>query len=300
MRSSQTSSITLLCIHCPVLTRFSNVFALIVGINKYLNKRYHTLKGAVQDANSISEFILHYLKADPDHIINLQDKQATHDAIVRAIEGLAADPRIRKDNPIIIYFAGHGNLNASFSNNLLDEPRSWNGTAAFNEGAVAELCSVDAGTQDPRDSGIAVVPRISKFVLSALMRDLSIAKGNNIVSLIAFIPFVLLAVLLNTMTLTQTMILDCCYSAGIHCDDYPKLVMGRAFGPPAALNSSPDGKRGGYASFLSTTFGRFGRDRKSHVLLAACGPNELAHEVSQRGLFTTKLLEVLKESVLDL
>ena len=102
------------------------------------------------------------------------------------------------------------------------------------------------------------------------------------------------------------MILDCCYSAGIYYDGKSESVFSeviRSDTLPAPVvqnqNSGPFQERGVRFSLLHTIFRSLGRDMQSHVLLAACGPSEVALEIWHRGLFTTKLLDVLRERLFN-
>ena len=104
--------------------------------------------------------------------------------------------------------------------------------------------------------------------------------------------------------------MDCCCSGGINRGDKESddHLVRKILDPPQACattdeeicnplwsdNVSFDGRGGGPAHGFS------GKLQGSHVLLAACGPNESACESRQlrRGLFSHRLLEILmKEDV---
>ena len=88
------------------------LFAVLIGINKYKDPKISPLRGAVADADAMCEFLVSDLHVPEDRIVNLRNKQATKSAIIKAIEGLATAPEtlIGKDDPILIYYAGHGTL----------------------------------------------------------------------------------------------------------------------------------------------------------------------------------------------
>lgn len=103
----------------------------------------------------------------------------------------------------------------------------------------------------------------------------------------------------------QTLIMDCCCSGGINRGDKESDddLVREIFDPPQACaktdeeicnslssdNASLDDRGGGPAHGFS------GKLQGSHVLLAACGPNESACESRRlrRGLFSHRLLEIL-------
>ncbi|KDN46595.1 hypothetical protein RSAG8_04248, partial [Rhizoctonia solani AG-8 WAC10335] len=88
--------------------RTSNLHALIIGINDYPN--LSNLKGAVADADEIANFLTSEseLKVPPDQIINLRNESATRQNIIDSIKGLQNNPLINREDPILIYYAGHG------------------------------------------------------------------------------------------------------------------------------------------------------------------------------------------------
>ncbi|KAH7337509.1 hypothetical protein B0J17DRAFT_663251 [Rhizoctonia solani] len=70
-----------------------NLFALIIGIDKYPN--LPLLYGASADAEIMLEFLSSDLGTPADHIVNLQ------------LQNLWNNPKINHGDPILIYYAGH-------------------------------------------------------------------------------------------------------------------------------------------------------------------------------------------------
>jgi hypothetical protein len=66
------------------------------------------LKGAVPDADAMQEYLEYDLKVPKSRIRNLRDTQATRAAIISELRALAVNPDINPDDPILIYYAGHG------------------------------------------------------------------------------------------------------------------------------------------------------------------------------------------------
>ena len=145
---------------------------MVIGINEYTNEEYKSLIGAVPDADAMSGFLIDVLRANPKRITNLRDGDATRSAIIKELEALRHNPEIQPNDPIIIYFAGHGARN--------DRPEGW--TRESNDGEVEVLCPVDIGEEDPKDI-TQKVPGIPDYTIMVLLDLLSGLKGNNIVSL---------------------------------------------------------------------------------------------------------------------
>lgn len=141
------------------------LFALIIGINEY--DHVAKLRGCVSDANEVEEFLKFDLMVPPDHIISLRDQSATRAKIMQAFRDLATDPRIKKDDPIFIFYAGHGTE--------LVAPRGWE---AGGPGAkIQALMPQDYNTYK-RDAIHAIPDR----TVGALINSIARAKGNNVVS----------------------------------------------------------------------------------------------------------------------
>src|SRR5262245_40838207 len=82
-------------------------WAVIIGINDYLN--WPKLRYCVNDANSIEQMLTGQYGFKKSNIIKLLNKEATRERIVWAIGDQLADPtRIKKDDRVFVFFAGHG------------------------------------------------------------------------------------------------------------------------------------------------------------------------------------------------
>ena len=116
------------CVHCrlcaPAICTFltinyrfraprSPLHALVIGINKFKSERINDLRGCVADADTIDDYLLNELHVPRDQIVNLRNENATRAAILREIVALRTRSTLRKDDPILIYFAGHGTRAAS-------------------------------------------------------------------------------------------------------------------------------------------------------------------------------------------
>jgi hypothetical protein len=81
------------------------IHALIIGVNKYMNPKHH-LDGAVGDARAVEEYLRRTFPTS--QIQALYDEQATRQAIIDGLRGLMNNPEIKRRDPILIFYAGHG------------------------------------------------------------------------------------------------------------------------------------------------------------------------------------------------
>ncbi|CEL54750.1 hypothetical protein RSOLAG1IB_07284 [Rhizoctonia solani AG-1 IB] len=156
-----------------VQTPIRTLHALLIGIDTY--KNFSQLSGAVNDAKSIKNFLVNDLAVPESHITTLMDKKATRSSIIGALEQLSKDNTINRFDPILIFYSGHG---CEINSPLVDYEEK-------------TQCWVpwDAGRSYANGTHIleSVIP---DYIISALLKELAISKGNNI-----------------------TVILDCCHSA---------------------------------------------------------------------------------------
>ncbi|KAF5348915.1 hypothetical protein D9756_009834 [Leucocoprinus leucothites] len=64
------------------------LYALIIGINTYLDPRYPSLQSASKDADDFNDYLTSKLHVPGHHIINLRDTDATRDTILNGFEDL--------------------------------------------------------------------------------------------------------------------------------------------------------------------------------------------------------------------
>ncbi|KAF8584894.1 hypothetical protein K439DRAFT_1633170 [Ramaria rubella] len=235
-------------------------FALVIGIDDY--ESVNKLTGAVADADDVARFLLNHLDVPNDHITNLRDASATRKNIVQAFHNLQANPAIDRDDAIFIYFAGHGSET--------EAPAGWSAPGS----KIQVLLPQDTGVMDATDNPI---PPIPDRTLAALLDNLAREKGNNI-----------------------TVVFDCCHASSGTRDNQndrtPRTVK-LPHSLPKDLDLDivlePEFEQGGRAINTPTVF--LTSNLRSHILLAACGSEELAYENKKlgRGAFTTALIETL-------
>ncbi|KZP22899.1 hypothetical protein FIBSPDRAFT_930844 [Athelia psychrophila] len=240
------------------------LYALIVGINKYdfITK----LSGCVSDAESVEDFLTKDLQVPKQHIISLRDEQASRSAIIQAFGDLANDIRIKRGDPIFIFFAGHGSE--------LPAPKGW--AAGGSDSKIQALVPQDynSSASDPKKLVYAIPDR----TIGALINKISREKGNNI-----------------------TVIFDCCHSGsgtrgGI---DSKERTVELKNNTPTDLDQHSWRQSADHGEALAP--GALYTGLESHVLLAACGAKEVATEYGtpRRGRFTNAFIQLLRQEGVD-
>ncbi|PVF95447.1 hypothetical protein CPB86DRAFT_788001 [Serendipita vermifera] len=229
------------------------VYALIIGIDKYRHPILN-LTGAVADANEVE----HYIRTNfpSSEILNLRNETATRSAIIQGIRSLWENPRIRHQDPILIYYAGHGAEK--------EAPQGW-----VHEGQKIQILMPQDYDNDETF--------ITDIAFSMLLEELATKKGDNIVVILDCCHS-------GSMTRSDE-------EEGVP----PSQVRSITIKKPLSDNVDQDilGEKGIRAAFVPKPFQFSGAS--SHVLLAACGDNEEANEdlKTRRGAFTQALLETM-------
>ncbi|CAE6415206.1 unnamed protein product [Rhizoctonia solani] len=254
------------------------IHGLIIGVNKYARSDIHAnLHGCVGDAQSMLKYFID-LGVPEDRFLCLYNEHATRDAILGAfVNRLIHNPDIKPHDPIVIYFAGHGDR--------MPAPKGWQTT----DGMVEMILPHDVSTTDKNGQYNYGIPDLT---LAFLLYKLSQEKGNNI-----------------------TVILDSCHSGSAtrhnevrsrssHDPDAPplpemldvQLRKSLSVDYPTEVEhnlASQQPSRSAMAPSLD-----------SHILLAACLNTEKAQEITKNdgsgdkdpetsGVFTTALLKEL-------
>ncbi|KAH7337408.1 caspase domain-containing protein [Rhizoctonia solani] len=257
----------------------SRLYGLIIGINNYKEPRIHpNLLGCVGDAKLMLKYFTD--KGVPENNFKcLFDQEATRDGILNAfVNNLINNPSIQPHDPIVIYYAGHGDR--------MRAPHGWQST----DGVIEMILPHDASTWDTSERYIHGIPDLT---LAFLLYKLSQEKGNNI-----------------------TVILDSCHSGSgtrgeirarnSHDPNAPpvpneldgKLRRSLAVDYPSEVEHNVTSKQDS-GTLLAPSL-------ETHVLLAACRDDELAQEIPNvdeesgevgdppsSGVFTTALLKEL-------
>jgi hypothetical protein len=146
------------------------LFALIIGINAYESSIVPNLKGAVPDAEAMLDYLQKHLRVPSTHIRILRDSEATREAIIDGIEAFSRNDEIKKGNPILIFYAGHGGSTKT--------PTDWE---AGSTDKIELLIPCDYSS--PLENGDHT-HGIPDRTLGALLSKLASKKGDNIVRFI--------------------------------------------------------------------------------------------------------------------
>lgn len=111
-------------------------------------------------------YLITRIGVSKSQIVVLHDHNATRTAILNALEAIEINPLIREDDPILIYFAGHGDTAAS--------PPGWNSTGSKIQLILPYDCDLKVGSD--------IVSGIPDRTIAALLNKIAKAKGDNIVS----------------------------------------------------------------------------------------------------------------------
>ena len=144
----------------------AHLFALIIGINKYESSNIPNLVGAVPDADAMRDYLQAHLGVPSSQIRNLRDSEATQATIIAEIKAFSFDNKIKKGDPILIYYAGHGGL--------ANTPVGWE---AGSTGKITFLIPYDYSPLENCNPKYGIPDR----TLGALLSQLANKKGDNIV-----------------------------------------------------------------------------------------------------------------------
>ncbi|PBK82949.1 hypothetical protein ARMGADRAFT_901484, partial [Armillaria gallica] len=168
---------------CPQVDA-SRFWAVLIGIDSYPSS---PLRGCVNDANKIAQYLMEDLGVTEDHIQRSEPKNTNIDCmaptranIIASLLRHSTDSRIKEGDNILIHFSGHG------SKYFCSDYPPYKATSA-GTGSIEVLCPID------RDVGHGgTVPDISDREINVILSEISRTKGHRI-----------------------TFILDCCHSSGL-------------------------------------------------------------------------------------
>jgi hypothetical protein len=262
----------------------SRIWALLIGIENYPDPR-DAVAGSSRDVDNMVNYLLGR-GVSMDCIVILKDKEATREVILKAWEShLINNEAIERDDPMLVYFSGHGGFD--------DSPTGWPVDGPNNQTEL--LIAYDSLAPDEDSGQTYAEPEwsIPDRTIAALLRKTAKRHSSNI-----------------------TLIFDCCHSAHMSRNAPrlpPDLIFtkrGIAFDPRSPRRrlkklSADTDKRIWFdpeaekelAKNLSNHRGLyFSRQNDTHVLLAACTRKQESTSNSNGGLFTRALLLSLAET----
>ncbi|RPI25578.1 MAG: hypothetical protein EHM61_14025 [Acidobacteria bacterium] len=137
-----------------------DIWALIVGIDKYISPTVRSLSGCRNDAEALRLFLLEYLNVPQRQIRVLTNAQATRSAILGSFaEFLIDNDEIQRGSQILIHYSGHG---SQMPNTTGTEPDGRDETIV------------------PHDSRVGDVFDIPDKTLAQVIKRLSERRGDNI------------------------------------------------------------------------------------------------------------------------
>ncbi|KAJ7616623.1 caspase domain-containing protein [Roridomyces roridus] len=239
------------------------VFALIVGIDKYMASSIPDLRGCVNDAQTMRIFLTNRFNIPEKQVAFLANQEATRDAILRTFRThLIENPDIENGDTMIIYYAGHGSR--------VKAPESWPST----DGKIETFVPHDERGKDAQGELVHGIP---DRTMGVLLSQLATAKGSNI-----------------------TVVLDCCHSGSLTRVSSPPniLPVSRYVDTPTPIPEHLDHELLATSRMAGPDTSYEFMD--SHILLAACRYQQRARECisaitgSPCGFFTDGLLRALR------
>ncbi|CAE6447432.1 unnamed protein product [Rhizoctonia solani] len=257
----------------PLKDPAQKLHSLIIGIDRY--PRLDVLRGAVADAEDMKKFLEVDLGVPTEHIVTLHNKQATRSRILQEFQEFRNNPSIKRNDPILIYFAGHGGLAKA------DE--KWKDRYGAQQ--IQVIFPFDYLEEHPNPNGTKSAPvnAIPDRTISRLLNELAAMKGDNI-----------------------TVIFDSCHSASgtragpIGSGDRRYRGAEVGLDIPHDIDDAFFASNGITLPFLEKQPRDaqllLHTDQNSHIHFAACGIHQQAMEEDGRGIFTTELLKKIRGS----
>lgn len=148
------------------------MFAVIVGVDEYKDSYIPRLSGAVADADAVRDFLVSTFGVATNHMVNLRNSEATKTRITQALESLATNSDINVNDPILIYFAGHGSTTRAPS-------YAWK--TSNEDNTIQMILPYDFSRKgSPSSDGQG----IWDIRLSTLLENVAKAKSDNIVRIL--------------------------------------------------------------------------------------------------------------------
>lgn len=85
---------------------YSDSWAIVIGIDDYA--KWPKLQYAVRDAKAIREALIGKFGFANDHVVSLENKDATRNGILAAFHDKLAHAGMKKNDRLFVFFAGHG------------------------------------------------------------------------------------------------------------------------------------------------------------------------------------------------
>ncbi|THG97834.1 hypothetical protein EW026_g4239 [Hermanssonia centrifuga] len=257
-----------------------HLFAYLVSIEQYADPEWPIVKGADRDTSRTVTY-LNKLEVPQENVLVLTGQSATREAIITKFqEHLINNPKIKRGDPILFHFSGHGSRRAA--------PKGWKVIEEEEEEEeelrrqVEMIIPWDEGVEDRTGRKICGIP---DRTIGALLSKVAKLHGDNI-----------------------TVVLDCCHSGhgtrggNDSATKFFEEYSARGVDPLRTTPLREDIDQNILAEDLSSpkSFRRGGFSQShggNHVLMAACGQKESAMGNKNGGLLTTYWLDALQRDI---
>ncbi|KAF8593424.1 hypothetical protein BDV93DRAFT_461243, partial [Ceratobasidium sp. AG-I] len=134
---------------------------LFFGINEYKSTTYDNIRGALSNVNNMVDYFHRDLGVPLEQLTVRRNSDVTRSAIINDIRASGNNPLIKEQDPIVIYFSGHGCVPT--------RPKDWP--------VIQAIVAHDSNTLDSDGGVIGVIP---SYTIDVLLVQLAEMKGNNI------------------------------------------------------------------------------------------------------------------------
>lgn len=144
--------------------------ALIIGIDHYA--KWPGLHHAVADAGAIRQVLIERFAFKPDNVTTLLDGDATRAGILRVLHERLADPaRVRRDDRVMVFFAGHGGTRRLASGRDV-------GYIVPVDASVGDLAADAISMPQLQEAAEALAAKHVLFIVDACYSGLGLTRGG--------------------------------------------------------------------------------------------------------------------------
>ena len=149
---------------------YSDSWAIVIGIDDYA--RWPKLQYAVRDAKAVRETLIQKFAFVPEHVIALENGDATRAGILAAFNSKLAQAGMKKNDRLFVFFAGHGATRQLSSGRDL-------GYIVPVDSDPAQLASDAIPMTELQNIAESVTAKHAFFVMDACYSGLGLTRGAN-------------------------------------------------------------------------------------------------------------------------
>ena len=147
---------------------YSDSWAIVIGIDDYA--KWPKLQYAVRDAKAIKETLIGKFGFAADHVVSLENKEATRAGILAAFHDKLAHAGMKKNDRLFVFFAGHGATRQLTSGRDL-------GYIVPVDSDPAQLASDAIPMTELQNIAESVTAKHALFVMDACYSGLGLTRG---------------------------------------------------------------------------------------------------------------------------